>query len=160
MSKKLYFAFKIEYKGVVSALITPVDINVAQITRKDKNSKFTKVNALWDTGATHSVITPKLAQYLNLIPIDKTTVTGVNSKEVVNVYLVDLLLPNNLYFPNVRITESDFVGADILIGMNIIQHGDFAISNAKGKTRFSFCIPSHDNPICLYEKSEKVNKRK
>lgn len=160
MSKKFHHAFKFEYNGVVPALITPVGINIAQITRKDKNPQFTQVNALWDTGATHSVIIPRLAKYLGLVPIDKTTVTGVNSKEEVNVYLVDLLLPNNLCFPNVKITESDFVGADILIGMNIIQNGDFAIANAKGKTRFSFCIPPHDNPICLYEKSIKVNKRK
>ena len=41
--------------------------------------------------------------------------------------------------------------------MNIIQLGDFAIANAKGKTRFSFCIPPHDNPICLLEKTQKVD---
>ena len=159
MVRKFHHAFKFEYNRIVPALITPVNIDVASITRQDKPQNFIKVNALWDTGATNSVIIPKLAKHLGLKPIDKTIVRGVNSEEEANVYLVDLILPNNVLFNNVKITESEFMGAEILIGMNIIQNGDFAISNAKGKTRFSFCIPPHDNPICLYEKSMRVNKR-
>ena len=160
MVRKLHHAFKFEYDRIVSSLITPVSIDVATVTRQDKPRNFIKVNALWDTGATNSVIIPKLAKHLGLKPIDKTIVRGVNSEEEANVYLIDLILPNNVLFNNVKITESEFMGADILIGMNIIQNGDFAIANAKGKTRFSFCIPPHDNPICLYEKSMKVDKRR
>jgi hypothetical protein len=33
-------------------------------------------------------------------------------------------------------------GIDVLIGMDIISLGDFAISNFDGKTQFSFRIPS------------------
>ena len=33
-------------------------------------------------------------------------------------------------------------GADILIGMDIIGVGDFAVTNRDGKTKFSFRLPS------------------
>lgn len=36
-------------------------------------------------------------------------------------------------------------GIDILIGMDIIKLGDFAISNYKGQTQFSFRIPSQEH---------------
>ena len=100
----------------------------------------------------------ELANKLNLIPVGKKTVTGIDSKEIVDTYLIDIGLPNRMLLSGVEVAESAFVGGDILIGMNIIQMGDFAIANAKGKTRFSFCIPPHDNPICLFEKTQKVDK--
>ena len=36
-------------------------------------------------------------------------------------------------------------GIDILIGMDIISKGDFAISNYNGKTQFSFRLPSQQD---------------
>lgn len=43
----------------------------------------------------------------------------------------------------------------ILVGMDIIQQGDFLISNANGKTTFSFCLPSLKDQIDLLEISKK-----
>jgi hypothetical protein len=36
---------------------------------------------------------------------------------------------------------------DMIIGMNIISRGDFALSNSEGKTIMSFRIPSSNVPI-------------
>ena len=56
---------------------------------------------------------------------------------------------------------------DVLIGMDIIGSGDFAITNHKGKTVFSFRIPSigridfvnpNNTTIFLEEKPEKIQK--
>ena len=147
MSYIKHFVYRKNYDRVVSSIITPAGIRQASILSKD--SSINEVSALWDTGATHSVIQPGLARKLNLIPIDKATVCGINSCEVVNVYWIDICLPNNVSFENVAISESDFSGGDILIGMDIIQKGDFVISNAQGKTHFSFRIPSHTQPIYI-----------
>jgi hypothetical protein len=38
-------------------------------------------------------------------------------------------------------------GVEVLIGMDIISMGDFNISNANGKTLFSFVIPPYKNKI-------------
>ncbi len=36
-------------------------------------------------------------------------------------------------------------GIDVLIGMDIISNGDFAVSNYDGKTYFSFRLPSQEH---------------
>lgn len=58
-------------------------------------------------------------------------------------YVVNIMLPNGVGFANVTVTRgllSD--GADVLIGMDIITRGDFAITNKDGNTVFSFRFPS------------------
>ena len=52
------------------------------------------------------------------------------------------MLPNNVGIAYVEVTEGDLMGEDVLIGMDIITRGDFAITNVGGKTTFSFRIPS------------------
>jgi len=44
--------------------------------------------------------------------------------------------------PNVRAALGELIGTDVLIGMNIINQGDFAVTNKDGKTVFSFRLPS------------------
>jgi len=43
---------------------------------------------------------------------------------------------------NLLVVEGIPNSCDMLIGMDVINHGDFAISNFDGKTTFSFRIPS------------------
>jgi hypothetical protein len=40
---------------------------------------------------------------------------------------------------------------DVIIGMDIISLGDFVITNARGKTFFSFVIPTLNNKISFKE---------
>lgn len=100
--------------------------------------------AIWDTGATGSVISPKVVQALNLQPITMQYVQDANSKRLVNVYLIALYLPNNIIFGSIKVTEANLGsgGPDVLIGMDVIAHGDFALTCKGGKTKFSFQFPS------------------
>lgn len=61
----------------------------------------------------------------------------------VETYVIDIILPNNVIIQNV-IGSCSNLGDDIdmLIGMDIIRHGDFSITNKYGGTTFSFRIPS------------------
>ncbi len=119
-----------------------VDVLSASVTNPEENRKSTTVNAIWDTGATASVITPKVAKALSLVPISMTEVHTAGGVRTCNVYIVDLMLPNDVFIPNVQVTEADMTTNDVLIGMDIIALGDFAITNFGGKTRFTFSIPS------------------
>ena len=95
------------------------------------------------------------------MPTGMTEAHGVHGKSQVNTFIVDILLPNRVCIPNVRVSEGKLLdNVDVLIGMDIIQLGDFAISNTNGKTIFSYCLPPHKNPIDLLEKSNCVNARK
>lgn len=69
-------------------------------------------------------------------------VHGVGGPENAEVYLVNIYLPNNVAFSNVRVTKAKLLEADLLVGMNIINRGDFAVTNKNGDTKFSFRYPS------------------
>ena len=58
-------------------------------------------------------------------------------------YLVDILFPKGaMGVPALEVTEFEtHPQFDLLIGMDIINIGDFAITNADGQTMMSFCYP-------------------
>lgn len=58
--------------------------------------------------------------------------------------MINIELPNGTLLNDVTVCESE-IGAqklDLIIGMNIINKGDFAISNFNNETKFSFRIPT------------------
>jgi len=59
-------------------------------------------------------------------------------------FLIDVRLPNNVVFNHLRVTSGDLGagGPNMLIGMDIIGHGDFAVTSLGGNTTFSFRLPS------------------
>lgn len=98
--------------------------------------------ALWDTGASHCLISNELARNLNLHPIDKIKVQHAGGVSYENVYLAIAHVTKRYY---VEVELTDFKSIDnfeIIIGMDVISRGDFAITNEKGITTFSFRLPS------------------
>ena len=114
MSKIPHQAFTVEYGGLVNSLITKVLV----VSPFDK-SKTIEIKAIWDTGATHSVITDSVFKQLSLFAIDQTVVNGVNSRKTVPVTLIHIGLPNKFLIPNHRVTVCDIAGGDMLIGMDM-----------------------------------------
>ena len=108
------------------------------------SGKFGTYSAIWDTGASSSVITPKVVSELGLVSIGKTQVHGVNSITLSDECLVNLVLPSQVGIPALRVTVNNVAGVDALIGMDVINAGDFHISNFQGKTVMTFRMPSHD----------------
>ena len=108
---------------------------------------FLPVKALWDTGATGTCISKQLAEKLKLEPIGVTVIQTPSGKATVNKYLINLILNNEVIFKEWEVLDSEIhkQGLDILIGMDIISHGDFAISNFEDKTQFSFRLPSQEH---------------
>lgn len=104
---------------------------------------FYGCKAIWDTGASGTVITLKAVTSTGLKPIGMTMTRGVHGEKMANVYLASLRLPNNVVFHSLRVTEGDLgPDVDVLIGMDVISMGDFAVTNHEGKTTFSFRLPS------------------
>jgi len=101
--------------------------------------------ALWDTGATLTCLSPKVVQTLKLQPIGSVNMMSASNQSLENVYLVDLFLPNKVIVPKMRVTEAQSLGNgfDLLIGMDVIGLGNFAVSNHKNQTVFTFQIPSN-----------------
>lgn len=132
------YCFAYEYAGISRHLITPAKIESAKVKQET-----IEIKALWDTGATCSLIRRETALRLNLQPVSKTFISTPSDKNIPsNVYLISLHLPNNTTFPNLHVAEGELNGCDMLIGMDVICNGDFAVSNFDGKTAFTFRMPS------------------
>jgi predicted aspartyl protease len=99
--------------------------------------------AIWDTGATNTVISQRVASACGLKPTGMAKVHTANDERLAATYLISIMLPNHVAFTNLRVSEGTIAGdADLLIGMDIIGKGDFAVTNRDGKTVFSFRMPS------------------
>jgi predicted aspartyl protease len=111
-------------------------------------SKTQQHVALWDTGATNSVICKSVASAMGLQPISARKMHTANGDNVSNVYLVDLALPNNVILEAMQVSEADFTTFNptvhMLIGMDVINLGDFSITNYKGDTVMNFRLPSFE----------------
>ena len=141
-------AFTQEYNCPVTSLPTQVAICKAynpQIVPPTFHPEFKTFTALWDTGAEASVITKRVAEQLGISPNGSAVSYNAGGSCIVNTYLVNIGLPNNVIFQALRVSEGELTGFDVLIGMDIIGRGDFAISCVNGKTKFTFQLPStHD----------------
>jgi predicted aspartyl protease len=153
-------SFTIEYNGLVSSLNTPCGICKAVDLSEPASSNDTQIvqfHALWDTGAEGSVISERAAKALGLEPTGKARVYHADGESIVNTYSVNIFLPNDTAFYVPMVTEGNLTGTDVLIGMNIISMGDFAVTAYRGKTKLSFQIPStHDTD---YVKEHEQNTR-
>ena len=151
--KHLHYAFKNEYPCLSLRLMSEIEIfDLSQSPRNIKTS------ALWDTGAMLSAITPEIADKLNLIPFNRVKVNGINNSSLADVVKVSLKLPNHVILNNFNVAVCNLVkDVNFLIGMDIIQLGDFSISNGAGKTLFTFAMPSFEDKTDLYQKTIVVN---
>jgi predicted aspartyl protease len=101
-----------------------------------------KFVAIWDTGATNCVITQRVIDECKLPAVAMAKVQTVSGEEETTVHLASLFLPHRLVIPVLRMTKGKLAGADVLIGMDVITRGDFAVTNKDGKTILSFREPS------------------
>lgn len=123
-----------------------------------ENEELKKFTAIWDTGATKTAITRKVVDECDLKPIGMVVVHTAGGSVRCNKYLVNVYLPNRVVIPDVEVNEVELVGdSDVLIGMDIIGTGDFAVTNKDGKTTFSFRVPSIEK-IDFVEELNKTNK--
>ena len=145
---------EIKTECMVFEVFDPQGLSQNQISSR----KGLKCTALWDTGATNTVITKAVAQSLNLPITGKTMVNHAGRMSQVYKHVVNIMLPNNVGIPFTEVTEGELKGCDVLIGMDIITKGDFVITNVGGKTTFSFRIPSLETIDYCNQPSQTVNK--
>lgn len=137
-------AHTVEYTVKVRELRGPVRVAAAfDITKTKTLPPHEDFVALWDTGATGSVITTNVVNKCGLKPTGRAKVRNVEREYITTVYLISMLLPKRVLLPELRVTEGTLSpGVDVLIGMDVISFGDFVVTNKDGKTCFSFRAPS------------------
>lgn len=131
------FVHKI-YKDIVMSLLHPVHLSVGS------NGLGRNVMALWDTGAQFSAISEKMAYMLKAPLLGQVEAQGIKEPSLHNQYGVNVrLLEMQCEFNALPVTGCLMpIAYDFIIGMDILNCGDFQISNHNGHTEFSFRIPS------------------
>jgi len=147
MSIQIPQSFTVKYDGQVNTLLTNCDVSKHFIPdlKNENHPQIENFIGLWDTGATNSVISKNVVDKLGLVPISIGNMSHAGGDSTTNIYIVNIILPNNVGIHSLRVAEGNISCADVLIGMDIISQGDFTICLQKGKTVFSFQIPSTHN---------------
>ena len=123
-----------------SYIYAPVDLSSCKDVKRVK-----VVRSLWDTGASVSLISARVAKVLGLVSIGKSGVSGYNEGiDVKDTYCVHVGLPTGDIVTNIMAMEFDSDEYDAVIGMDVIGKGDLAITNLNDRTTFSFRIPSEE----------------
>lgn len=137
--EKTIHSFTLKGKGIIPVIITPLEISPV----KESNNKFA-TQGIWDTGASGSVITQEVVDYLKLQPTGVARVNTASESDVLtSVYDIEIHFSNNLIINIPRATLGKISqGIGCLIGMDVITLGDFSITNMNSKTCMSFRYPS------------------
>lgn len=113
------------FPGLIRSIITP-----ARVMNLNSEKKL-KVRALWDTGATNTMVSKKVADTLGLKKTGEISVRSFTGEKIVNLYYLRLLLAGG-FTKDLQVLElSEIKEADVLIGMDVIGYGDFIFTLKK-----------------------------
>lgn len=131
------------YGGLVNRLVNDVHVAAPFDEGDERPTAHRIYKALWDTGATNSVISDRVVAECGLIPTGFAQINTAGGLRESPTYFVSVWLPNHTVFNSVKAVQGILnAGFDLLIGMDIIGMGDLSITNFEGQTAFSFRMPS------------------
>jgi len=144
MSASKHLTLSYYYDVKQSKIITPVTLYSVPF-----NSSLTlSTEALWDTGASISAITPEIQSKLKATPISKRVISGIHDSKVVDVVIIKVELPNSVIKKSIEAVVCNIPSnVGMILGMDIISLGDLAISNGDEQTLLSFAAPPYKNKI-------------
>lgn len=116
--------------------IIPVTIShpksvIEKLTSEGKPTPSIRVNALIDTGAFGTVITPKVAEELKLIQTGTQTITSVQDKQERPVYFATIHFHWGVG-KEVSVASCPLTGFDCLIGRDILMHWNITYNGKDG----------------------------
>lgn len=135
------YYFTKRFDGIVSSLITRATF----INPNDYN-RFVEIEALWDTGASHTKLSGYIIRELDLPFFREMEFQTLNGPYTSRTFNTNLRLPftgRSIDF-NIEVAEPAFMNAPFqaIIGMDVINCGDFSVTNFNNNTVMSFRHPS------------------
>lgn len=112
----------------ISAAISQFELSDANNPKGVVEKSTASFIGIFDTGASRSVVSDRVAERLNLAITGKCTVSTANGEAVHKTHAINIVLPNGLAFPALQVTSGPIGSTDFLLGMDIIGQGDFIIS--------------------------------
>jgi hypothetical protein len=133
----------------VKRVITPVGAAQAETVRRDYQLppiEF-ECRAMWDTGSTGCCIDRCFAKELGLREYGDMKLHGPLGDGVATAYLLDITFQDGMTVHDVPVAAVDTGGAfEIVIGMDIINRGDFRLRLVDDKTVMTFNLLQEDTP--------------
>ena len=134
----LRLAFTTQYAKRAGVLFTDIGVS-----KPDYNGdQLRKFRGVWDTGATNTVISKRVIDALGLKAVRTIRNQTANGEREAGVYIVDLYLPNMVRLQGQSVIDGLLADADVLIGMDVIGEGDFAVTHHGTGTCMTFQLPS------------------
>jgi len=127
------------FDTIVRRMIIPCEIAIPG----EENSRQT-LSALWDTGATSTCISQEVAETMGLKPEDFTPVIGMENKTIeAPLYSIQISM-GSFIIPYIQVIGLPMSSHEhnMILGMDVMVHGDVSITNHNGKTTLSFRQPS------------------
>lgn len=121
-----------------------IDVTLEYHTKDGYSWVKRSCKALIDTGAYISGIKQSVVEEMGLKPEEETSITtSTDSNVSSNIFFVNVFLSDTYCIEDLRVADlpNEKSPNDFIIGMDILSHSDFAISNANGKTVFTIRLP-------------------
>lgn len=114
------------------------------------------VRAVWDTGASRSLLSRRVADLLSLSYIGQLNMrTPFNAEYKCDCSQVDVIIVLGASFITLPVVVADCPHSDrdcdLLLGLDFITLGDFALSHYRGELYMSFVYPPIGAPINYVE---------
>lgn len=154
-------SFTVTYSDRAEVLKTPCKISFPfdSDSHIGATPEYCQFEAVWDTGATMTSVSSEVVKQCGLKAHSMTVSHTANGICPTPVYKINIALINGVSFKNLSVTESKLPPpTHVLIGMDIISQGDFAVTNKNNKTIFSYQYPS-DAEIDFVQKQTEQNER-
>jgi len=140
-----YKALTLQSRGLLRVISTECGVSEAfsiyEMKQGAQHPQIIQFNAIWDTGASSSAISPRVVQALGLMPTGWGFSDTAAGRSKVQKYGVNIILPNGVGFRCVEVSCNN-MKVDVLIGMDIINQGDFCMTNKGGNTCVTFQTPA------------------
>jgi hypothetical protein len=130
----------------LQVLRTPVSISLPfnpGTINPHQHPRAAQFEAIWDTGATATAISEAVVAACGLKPVGMVRAQTPAGTMNCEGYVVNLTVNHKVTFPWVHVTKANLgPNTGVLIGMDVITLGDFAVTNKDGQTCFSFRYPA------------------
>jgi hypothetical protein len=98
-----------------------------------------KIKALWDTGATDSLIVRDVAKQMGFWHMYDRPVSHINGVDSSSIFLGDICLPGDIWILHKKLLSCNSVhDFDLIVGMDIIAKGRFLIEARDESVEASF----------------------
>ena len=135
---------KKSFNEIVEAVITECYVVMPEgIVDENGDRRYCKLeNAVWDTGATNSIISRDVVDALGLKPTGRSSISSFAGIVDTDVYTIDLCFENGYRIEGVEVMCGDYIDYDMLIGIDVVNQGEIFVSTFGGKTTFYFRMPA------------------